>query len=218
MLNMQAPPGWEIRWFRGKGWCQAKMHTHLCEQALDWGADRICILGSDQIHPEDMLPALSKHMDEGCGAVSCLIPFRGYLGSQPMAPFGKYAWRKVGDGTKEMPVPIDPSAGDLQKIDFIGSGVIMFSAEDLKKLKKPWFFDRIANEEDGTRKTNFDVEFVWALQNELGVQMWLDTTIEIRHLHVFEIDESFQGRFADWAEPGVGDPSVCVYPETKEGH
>lgn len=208
-LNMEIPKGYEARWFRGKGWCQARMHTHCCEQALEWGADLICFLGSDQIHPEDMLPRLANHMEEGAGAVSALIPFRGYLGSQEMVPFGKLAWRKVDDGKKIPPVAIDPKAGDLQKIDFIGSGVILFRAEYLRRLKKPWFWDRIEDSDRQIRKSNFDVEFVWALQNELGVQMYVDTTIDVRHLHVFEIDETFQDRFADWAEPDSGDPSIC---------
>ncbi len=211
MLNMQAPPGHEMRWFRGKGWCQARMHTDLCEQALAWGADRICILGSDQIHPEDMLPKLVGHMDAGCGAVSAMIPFRGYLSNQDLPPFGKIAWRKVGDGTKELPVTIDRSDGDLQAIDFIGSGAIMFRADDLRKLKKPWFWDRMEDSDRQVRLSNFDVEFVLALQKELGVQMWVDTTIDVRHLHVFEIDETFPERFADWSDPGKGDPSICKY-------
>ena len=28
---------------------------------------------------------------------------------------------------------------------------------------------------------------------------------DIKHLHIFEIDETFQDRYLDWAEPGKGD-------------
>ena len=203
-LNMELPDGYDVRWFRGTGWCQARMHTDGCEKALEWGADLICILCSDQIHPEDMLPKLVGHIENGCGAVSALVPFRGHVGFQEMKPFEKMAWN-----AGEPPVAIKIEDGDLQKIDFIGSGVICFKADDLKRLKKPWFWDRIVDSDRGTRRTNFDVEFVWALKQELGVQMWLDTTIDVRHLHVFEIDETFPDRFADWAKPGLGDPSIC---------
>lgn len=209
-LNMEIPEGYEARWFRGKGWCQARMHADGCERALEWGADFICILGSDQIHPEDMFLKLVGHMENGCDAVAAWIPFRGYTEIQDMKPFDKMAWNRVGDGKTTPPKAVKKEDGDLLKIDFIGSGVIMFRADDMNRLKKPWFWDRIDDGERLTRKSNFDVEFVWALQKELGVQMWLDTTIDVRHLHVFEIDETFQDRFADWAEAGKGDPSICV--------
>ncbi len=211
LLNMQAPPGYEVRWFRGKGWCQARMHAHLCEQALEWGADLICILGSDQLHPEDMLPRLVGHIENGCDAVSAMIPMRGYIEGQGVGPFGKMAWRQVEGDPQAEPTMIDMNDGDLQKIDFIGSGVILFQADHLRCMKKPWFWDRIADSERLIRRSNFDVEFVWALQRDLGLQMWVDTTIDIRHLHVFEIDASYTERFADWAEPGKGDPEICKY-------
>jgi len=213
-LNMQAPPGYEVRWFRGRGWCQARAHNDGFEKALDWGADLICTLDSDQIHPEDMLVRLVERIEGGCDAVSCLVPFRGFASRQKMVPFQKMAWRKVGDGVKVPAVAIDIGDGDLQKIDFIGSGVILFKAEDLKRLKKPWFWDRIEDGERLIRRPGGDVSFVWALQRELGVQMWVDTTIDIKHLHIFEVDETFPERFADWSHPGAGEAAICSYKET----
>jgi len=31
-LNMKAPDGCLMRWFRGTGWCPARRHISLCEQ------------------------------------------------------------------------------------------------------------------------------------------------------------------------------------------
>ena len=213
-LNMQAPPGYEVRWFRGRGWCQARAHNDGFEQALDWGADLICTLDADQIHPEDMFPRLVARLDGGCDAVSCLVPFRGYTDKQKMVPFQKLAWRRAGNGEPGNNIPavsIDVGAGELQQIDFIGSGVLLFRAEYLERLKKPWFWDRIEDGGRNIRRPGGDVSFVWSLKAQLGVQMWVDTTIDVKHLHIFEVDESFPERFSDWQKPGLGDPRICKF-------
>jgi hypothetical protein len=46
----------------------------------------------------------------------------------------------------------------------------------------------------------------------LGIKSYVDTTIKVNHTHVFEIDETFPDRFADWAD-GWGDPNICNYVE-----
>jgi len=212
-LNLNHPAGHEVRWFRGKGWCQARAHIDMCEQALDWGADIICIMGSDQIHPADTVTKLFSHIVEGnCSAVAAMIPMRGHASFQEGKPFQKFAWRKVGDGRNDLAKQIDPEEGDLLAIDFVGSGVLMFKSELLQKVDKPWFGEdtkKFTEPERLVRPTNFDVDFVWRLQSQAGAQVWLDTTIDVKHLHIFEIDETYPERFADWALPGVGDPEVC---------
>ena len=55
------------------------------------------------------------------------------------------------------------------------------------------------------RVADMDTRMVWRLAFEVGAQVWVDTTIKVRHLHTFEIDDTFQDRFADWAEPGATD-------------
>ena len=49
------------------------------------------------------------------------------------------------------------------------------------------------------------------IQKELGIEAWVDTTIEVKHLHTFKIDETFSDRFSDWSEPGKGEPGLCRY-------
>jgi hypothetical protein len=213
---MQAPPDTEVRWFRGTGWCQAKMHIDMMEQAVEWGADRICILGSDQIHPEDMFVRLMEHLDTpGIGVISAAVPSRAYVGSQEMKPFQRMAWLQVGDGRAEPAKALDLKGVPCPvQIDFIGTGVVMFETSDLLRLKKPWLSNQIADGERLTRKANADVAFVHSFVDQLGLSLFVDPSIEVRHLHTFEIDETFSERFADWAEPGKGDPSICRYPES----
>lgn len=225
--NLQRPEGYEVRFFRGKGWCPARRHIDICEQALAWGADFICIIGADQIHPEDMLPRLVKRVEEGCEVVTALVPARGYVGWQDMKPFQPMAWRfrrTSGNGLAaaqsrdyrgmkfdaDAIEVIDPAAGDVQPVNFIGSGVLMFHRDHLLALKRPWFMETI-EPTSYQRLANMDCTFVWRLQMEAKARVYVDTTIQVKHLHAFEIDASYQDRFADWMKPGAGAPDICRY-------
>jgi len=231
MMNLQRPKAamnslgqlepLETRYFRGQGWCPARRHADLCEQALAWGADLIVVMGADQIHPEDTLVRLVQRWNEGYEVISALVPARGYVGWTDMQPFQPVAWRLkrgVGDlralnaSRREDSVIelIDRAAGDVQEINFIGSGVLMFHREHLLSLQKPWFSETY-NPETMARLASMDTTFVWRLQVEAGARVYVDTTLQVKHLHGFEIDESYSDRFADWAEQGKGDPAICNF-------
>lgn len=212
-LNLQRPL--ESRWFRGIGWCPARRHIDICEKAIEWGASHILIVGSDQVHPEDMIPRLIKRVEEDdCEAISALVPTRGHVAAMNMKPFQPMAWRwkpnvepQAYRGFKQdgdMIEVIDPSAGDLQTIDFIGSGVLMFSVDALLALKKPWFSESFESE-GMKRAASMDTRFVWNLKLEAGANVWVDTTIEVGHINPFIIDRSYQDRFEDWCEGGYGE-------------
>ena len=192
VLNIDSPADTQVRWFRGEGWCSSRRHIHICEQAIGWGADLICIVGPDQSFPDDLLVRLVGHIDEGCDAISALVPFRGSQVAGGSA-FQRCAWRKQ-DGEF---VAIDPDAAPLQEIDVIGSGCLMFKTHVLEKLSEPWFTEEI-DPVTFQRTANQDSRFVWRLRSEAGVKLFVDTTISIKHSHVFEIDGSYSKRFADW--------------------
>lgn len=211
----------ESRFFRGSGWCPARRHTALCEDALAWGADLICILGADQLYPEDLLERLVARWDEGYEVISALVPARGYIGWQEMEPFQRMAWRIKAGGLAEADAllrgeaqntveVIRPEDGDVQRINFIGSGVLMFHRDHLLALKRPWFEENI-NPETYERLASMDTGFVWRLQTEAGAKVWVDTTIPVQHLHTFAIDDSFGPRFADWKQKDAGPADVCMY-------
>ena len=227
IANLQKPEGCEVRFFRGKGWGPARRHVSGCEQALAWDAELICIIGADQTYSEDMLVRLKSRWDEGYEVVSALVPCRGFVGWQKMNPFQPMAWRfkhnQPGEYQKyngmadssDMMELVTRDAGGMQKINFIGSGVLMFHRDHLLSLKKPWFFETIYTE-DQQRVASMDCKFVWRLQDEAYAKVWVDTTIEVKHLHIFEIDDSFSDRFSDWSNPGIGDPDVCNHDPRTE--
>jgi len=212
-MNLQRPEN--SRWFRGKGWCPARRHIHICEQALAWGASHILIVGADQIHPEDMIPRLIDRVEkDNCEVITALVPTRGHVPSMQMAPFQPMAWRFKANTVPrmyrgqaldaDMVEVIDPQKGDLQRVDFIGSGVLMFPVADLLAIKKPWFAETYTPE-SMKRLATMDTTFVWELATQAGAKCWVDTTIKVRHLNIFEIDDTYQHRFGDWEETGYGE-------------
>jgi hypothetical protein len=220
MLQLRHPAGVEVSFFRGTGWGPAKRHLDACQKAMTWGADFLLILGADQVYEPDLLERLWQRVMEGYEVVSALVPSRGYF-RDDMQPFQKMAWRLKSRGTqaiawsRDAVVPIDPRDGDMQRIDFIGSGCLLFRREHLDTLAQPWFFETIDHQTQ-VRTACMDTKFVWRLKQEADSDVWVDTTIPIRHLHAFEIDETFSERFADYAQPGVGPSDICQCPVKAE--
>ncbi len=204
MLARFRRPGWEVDFFAGRGCDPAARHVDMCLQALAWEADVICIVGADQVHPLDMLDRLiDRHEETGGGVISALVPFRGYVPWQHMQPFQPMGWRlrndsrervkefKGMDETPEMFEAIDPAAGDLQRVDVIGSGVLLFDRETILALKKPWWYYRV-DPETMQRVADMDTKMVWRLRSEVQVDVWVDTTIKVTHVHDMEIDDTFR--------------------------
>ena len=94
--------------------------------------------------------------------------------------------------TQEL-VPVTRDDPPIVPVEVIGTGVMLFEAEILDGMSKPWFGDEYM---PGTNsvKTMQDVAFVRKL-NDSGNQVWCDTQIVVKHLGVLEIDDSFQWRF-----------------------
>lgn len=223
VMNLERPEGLPIRWFRGNGWCPARRHIHICEQAIKWDASHILILGSDQIYPENLLPRLIKrHEIDGCEVITAMVPTRGLVPWVPMRPFQPVAYRfKNGmdagryagwEECQDMVEIIDSnSANELERVDFIGSGCIMFPVDDLLTIPKPWFGETFI-QEDMRRRASMDTRFMWELKKHAGAQAWVDTTIKIGHINDMIIDDSYQHRFTreDWKEEGYGSAPANV--------
>jgi len=217
VLNLERPSGLDIRWFQGQGWCPARRHIHLCEQAVEWGASHILILGSDQIFPENLIPRLIERVEvDGCEVITAMVPTRGLVPWVDMKPFQPVAYRfkdgmkaneyKGWDVSSDMIDIIMPDESpELVRVDFIGSGCIMFPVDDLLTIQKPWF-DETFTVDEYKRHASMDTRFIWKLKVIAGAQIWVDTTIKIGHLNDMIIDDSYQHRFSrdDWQEQGYG--------------
>jgi hypothetical protein len=140
--------------------------------------------------------------------IAAMVPMRGYVQSSRMKPFQRLAWKIKN---REF-VPVDVADGVLQRCEFPTSAAILFCADDLKRLSKPWYFFTY-KPENWEQIHGEDGNFAVRMQRELGVDAWVDTTIVVKHLHPFAIDDTFSERFADWVNPGVGEDAICGYEE-----
>lgn len=202
----------------GDGWCSARRHNACMEQAIIWGADLILILGADQKYlDQDMLCRLVQRYRDGYEVVAARVPIRGHVAHQFTKPFQSICWRAKPDENGNMMIRpgmqaedfqvVGPEHGEMVRINGCGSGVLMFPADALKKIKPPWFYEEAVSP-TFARKACADWPFVNRLQKEARCEIWCDTTIRVTHIHPFEIDETFSERFSDWAE-GKGDPTIC---------
>lgn len=215
-------PGWQATVHFGRGIDPASRHIDCCIRAMEAGADLICFVGCDQIHPLDMLDRLvDRYFETDGGVISALVPMRGYIARQNMRPFQPMGWKLVAEGRvehirniEEQPDlfrAVDPdSPPDLERVDIIGSGVLLFDRECLAALKPPWFYDK-RDLHTMQRVADTDTRFVWRLRTEAQVQVWVDKTIRVKHIHPFEIDETFQYRFDDMMERAEGRDDIFRY-------
>lgn len=234
ILHLKHPAGYETDVFRGSGWSPALRHLNGCEQACAWGADYLVILGADQLYEPDLLCRLVARLESGFEAVSCMLPTRGFLAwNHGMKPFGKVAWRFKAstEGLQtvarqyhgqavdpDMLELIDSADGDMQRCHFVGSGVLAFRREHLDALAKPWFYETVEPLTQ-QRYASMDTRFSWRLQWEAGAALWVDTSINVKHLHIFAIDSTFSERFQDWAIPHPDvDMDICRYFPTAVPH
>jgi hypothetical protein len=158
------------------------------------------ILGGDQVYPEaDTIRRLVKWLEYDSfdswltrkKVVNALVPIRGHRpgqGTRPFQPIGMH----LDSGSNEL-VPITRDGPEIVKAEVIGTGVMLFEADILNGMTKPWFDDHYMPGTNSVQKMQ-DVAFVERLNNS-GAQVWCDTRIIVKHLGVLEIDDSFMWRF-----------------------
>ena len=144
--TLEKPPTHKL--FFGGGRTPARRHEIGCEAAQEWGATHILILGGDQVYPEqDMIRRLLKWMEcEDFDAwtkrkrvVNALVPIRGHRPGQGTRPFQPIGMRL--DSANNELVPITRDDPPIVKAEVIGTGVMLFEADILDGMEKPWFAD-----------------------------------------------------------------------------
>jgi hypothetical protein len=206
LMNLDRPEGVQVKFIPGMGRDPARRHMWGVERALQWGASHICFLGADQMHDMDILVKFTKHIEDGWPAVTAMVPARGWVrGPEVNAPFLKFAYGWKDDVDLSSPKfstnylkMVTPKDGDYVEVVVIGSGAIMFDVQLLYMMDKPWFREWAEVDENAWRPAAMDTFFCWRLVVEAGAKILCDNTINIIHLDVFPIDESYSERFSDW--------------------
>jgi hypothetical protein len=93
----------------------------------------------------------------------------------------------------------------LVDAEFPTSACSIVVADEVRRLRKPWFAYRY-DKKSWQEVQGEDCEFFVKMRRELKVRTMIDTTIKVKHCHVFKIDETYPDRFSDWVPgpPGSG--------------
>uniref|UniRef100_A0A6M3JBL5 Glycosyltransferase n=1 Tax=viral metagenome TaxID=1070528 RepID=A0A6M3JBL5_9ZZZZ len=210
-MNWIRPEGVEVEFTPGYGRDPAARHMWGLIKAQEWNATHMMFFGADQLADRNILVKLCKHMEDGWSMATGVVPARGILdidGSGTKVAFPRVAWKWKDNLTEEQQrnkrpsieflQPITKEGGLLQEGNIIGSGAIIFPLSLINALEKPWFKE-IKPDKDGFSKPAMDTFFCYRLITEAGGKMMCDFSINIIHLDVFPIDDSFTDRFDDLA-------------------
>lgn len=225
MANLIRPDGVEVKYIPGFGRDPGRRHMWGVEQAFNWGASHICFLGTDQLHDLDILVKFCKHIVDGWPMVTALVPARSMVDVNGVKkPFQKLAWKwKPGVADNGNIRDLKFSAENLEVLNWkdanyqecvvVGSGALMFDIGLLEMLERPWFREADADE-NGWKPATMDTTFCWRLVTEAGGRLLADCTIDVVHLDIFPIDESYADRFSDWAKKSV--PTEVLVGQIKQ--
>jgi hypothetical protein len=135
LLLAARPPELELRYCRCSSSNVVRARTELARIALDWGADHLLWLDSDQTFPARTLTRL---LSIGQPIVGCNISTR----AEPCQPNARdHAGRPV------FTTPEAAAGGIVQEVGRLGFGVLLTAAELFAKMPQPWF---LMPDEQGT--------------------------------------------------------------------
>ena len=144
---------------------------YLVAAALDYNADYIMFLDSDQTICPDTIDRMAKHLENGEDIVTSLI-FRKDPPFQPC----------IFSSQEELPNQqikleyYDVVNQNLSKpfyVESCGLGCAMIKTEVFKNIPQPWFLPR--------PYTGEDITFMYTATHDYGYKILCDPTIEIGH-------------------------------------
>lgn len=148
---------------------QFRARNQLVDAAIASGCDYLLMLDDDMIVPPDLVARLLAHDKDVIGALywqrgGAFHPVLMHAAQQP-----------TGEFIARFYAPFDPviTQPGLHAVDVIGGGCMLFKVDIFRKLTPPYFWweDRL-----GT-----DIAICTRLK-DAGVQIWVDTSIELGHM------------------------------------
>lgn len=147
------------------------------DDALGWGADYLFWFDSDMLVPTSALLRLLANDVPVCGALA-------FTGRDPITPVIYNAEEKFvedperpGEGriTCDFSPVTNYKRDALQKVDAIGSGVMLIKADVFRQIKRPWFYATGIGE---------DIYFC-LMCKRYGIPVYVDTRVKTAHRVTF---------------------------------
>ena len=157
------------------------IRNDLVKQALDSGCTHLLMMDTDQIYPD--VETIEKLMAHDLPVVACKV-HRRYPPFDPIM----LSKKEVEYNTKrKVLLPVDDETienNDLIEVGATGCGCILYNTEVFFEIDEPWFEEQVG--EDGLT-TGEDIGFCLKL-NERGIKVYVDTTIDVKHLTTLAVD------------------------------
>jgi len=159
----------------------AAVRNNIVEQALYEGCTHLLMMDTDQIYRDEK--TIEKLLSHKARVVSAPVHRR-------YPPFDNILLR--GEVGKFYSIPEDEAySGDLVRVDATGTGCIMYDCSVFNDIRGPWF-------EFGTgssgQHVGEDINFCMKLA-EKGIPIYVDTSIQIGHMSIFEVNEKTRSLF-----------------------
>ncbi len=154
------------------------LRNRIVEQALATGCSHLLMLDVDQVYPVDTITKLLSHKLPVVHGkiVRRYPPFDEILYEGSV---GKYTTKT---GYKD---------GELLEVDACGTGAVLYDCQVFYKIKPPWytFEPHIV---DGKQKGLIGEDIGMCIKlKKAGYKIFVDTSVKIGHLTLFNVDESF---------------------------
>jgi hypothetical protein len=131
---------------------------------------------------------------------SGLIPSRGTIEQMGPEPFHAAGFKVLSDVEGEdVEWGLVGKDDEPQEIHSIGTGILALKADIFNKHERPWFYEELDPEQAHLfgRHAHMDTGFVTRCTLKYGFKCILDPRIKVKHLHTFQIDETYSERFKD---------------------
>lgn len=152
-----------------------EMRNYIVARAIQSGCTHLLMMDTDQIYPKNTIEALFSNNVDVCHA----RVYRRY------PPFDALMFELLDKGRYIERTDYDE--GDIVEVDACGTGCVLYDIKVFETIKAPWF--EFVRDADGDR-VGEDVNFCKKLK-EKGYKIWVDTSVNVKHLGVIEIDEAF---------------------------
>lgn len=181
-LYMDKPPEWtyhRMRFPMGTTSNIATVRNAIVRAALEDGCTHVLMMDTDQVYPPDTITKLLKHAESGMRIVTAKVhrrypPFdpvmlRGSIDRYEVVPYEE--WRK----------------GGLVEVDATGAACMLVDIDVYLNMEVPWYGSPLS--EKG-KEVGEDIYFCYKAR-QAGYRIWVDTSINVGHLALMEIEKSF---------------------------
>jgi len=154
----------------------AAVRNNIVDQALYEGCTHLLMMDTDQVYmDEETITKLLSHKKQ---VVSAPVHRR-------YPPFDNILLR--GEVGNFLSIPEDEAySGKLVQVDATGTGCILYDCSIFNEIPEPWFEFGIGKE---GQPIGEDINFCMKLK-EKGIPIFVDTSINIGHLSLFEVNQS----------------------------